>query len=201
MTRMKNLNIKALGRFISSACVACVWVLIPGCATAPPQQYFTLDMRPSGTVQTPLTIEVGMINIAEPLAQKNILIRKSPTEVEYYAVGQWIGSLDELLREKLEAELGAPVGAKRMMVLTADLFAFEQVDLVADGQAPGAEAYIKIEVKLREAGKSRYTAPLLQKIYDVHVPVADATVNGLVVALSRAVEQLAAQIAADAAKL
>ena len=35
----------------------------------------------------------------EALAQKNLLIQKSPTQVEYYAVGQWAGSLDELLKQ------------------------------------------------------------------------------------------------------
>jgi len=198
---MKKLGIKTAGRALATTCVVGALALLQGCATAPPQQYYTLDMRPSGTISTPLVISVGMINVAEQLAMKDILIRKSPTEIEHYAVGQWIAGLDELMREKLEAELGVPVGAKRTLALTADLFAFEQVDLPGDAQSAGAEAHIKIEIQLRETNKSRYTAPLLQKIYDVHVPVADASVNGLVVALSRAVEQLAAQIAADAAKL
>lgn len=198
---MDMLRLKATGRALAVMAAGMVVTWLPGCATAPPQQYYTLDMRPSGKVSTPLTISVGMINIAEPLAQKNILIKKSPTEVEYYAVGQWVGSLDELLREKLEAELGQPVGAPRTLALTAELFAFEQVDVIDAAGAATAEANIKMEVQLRESGKSRYTPPLHQRIYNIQVPCPDTSVNGLVVALSRGVEQLAAEIVADAAKL
>lgn len=197
---MEKFSLKSAGRVIALAGIAAVWAIAPGCATAPPQQYYTLDMRPSETVNNTVAISVGMINVAEPLAQKNVLIQKSPTEIEFYAIGQWIGGLDELLREKLKAEFGMPAAPKRDMTMTADLLAFEQVDPVADAPG-GAQAHIKIDVELRDAGKSRYTPALLKKTYNVRVPSKDASVNGIVVALSSAVEQLAVEIAADAAKL
>lgn len=181
--------------FVLGCCVA-AGLAITGCTSAPPSEYFTLDMRPSGAPAAPLNIEIGMINITEPLAQSNLLIKKSPTQVERYAAGQWAGGLDEMLKEKLRTELGVQSGSARSLTLTGDLLAFEQVDV-----AEGAVAHVKLDAELRETGKSRYTPALLKKTYDITVPAKAPEANEAVIALSRAVEQLAAQVVADASKL
>lgn len=168
---------------------------LTGCASAP-SEYYTLDMRPSGTVKSASNVVVGTILIPEVLAQKNLLIQKSPTQVEYYAVGEWAGSLDELFKNKLTAELGDPDAKGRTLVLTGELKAFEQVDV-----PEGAVAHLKLDGEFRETGKSRYTRPLLKKTYDITAPVNAPSANGTATALSRCVEKLAGQLADDAAKL
>lgn len=186
-----------LRRAAAVAAALAAVITIPGClSSSPPPELYTLDMRYSGAPQPPVDISVGMISVSEPLMQKNILIKKSPTQVEYYAVGQWAGSLDEMLREKLETEFGPTSASTRTLVLTGDLLCFEQVDL-----PDGAQAHIKLEVEIREAGKSRYSEAMMKKLYEISVPSETADANGIATALSRAVEQLAAQIAADAAAL
>lgn len=195
MRAMRQFSIVSIGRAVALA--ATMGVLMVGClSSSPPPELYTLDMRYSGTPEPPIDITVGLISVAEPLMQKNILIKKSPTQVEYYAVGQWAGSLDEMLREKLETEFGPTSATTRTLVLTGELLAFEQVDL-----PEGAQAHLKLEAEIRETNKSRYTEALLKKLYDISVPTESADPNGIALALSRAVEQLAAQIAADAASL
>lgn len=195
MRAMRQVSFVSIGRAVALA--ATMGVLMAGClSSSPPPDLYTLDMRYSGTPEPPLDITVGLISVAEPLMQKNILIKKSPTQVEYYAVGQWAGSLDEMLREKLETEFGPTSATTRTLVLTGELLAFEQVDL-----PEGAQAHLKLEAEIRETNKSRYTEALLKKLYDISVPTESADPNGIALALSRAVEQLAAQIAADAASL
>jgi len=175
--------------------VVAVVVAFSGCSTTPPA-YYTLDMRPSGTTESVANLSVGSIVIADAIAQRNVLIRKSPTEVEYYAVGEWAGSVDELIREKLEAEFGGPVAERRTLVLTGRLLNFGQVD------APeGAVAHLKIAVEARETGKSRYSPALLSKTYDITHPAAESSANGVAAALSRCVEKLAAALVADTAGL
>lgn len=182
--------------FIVLGCCIAAGLAITGCASSAPAEYFTLDMRPSGAPAAPMNIEVGMISITEPLVQSNLLIKKSPTQVERYAMHQWAGGLDEMLKEKLANEFGPRAASDRTLTLTGDLLAFEQVDV-----ADGAEAHVKLAAELREAGKSRYTPALLKKTYDISVPAKAPEANEAVIALSRAVEQLAAQIVADASKL
>nr|AUN36981.1 hypothetical protein [uncultured bacterium] len=171
-------------------------VILPGCLSGGGSEYYTLDMRRSPDARPANNISVGAIALNEPLSQKNILIQKSPTQVEYYSVGQWSGGLDEMVREKLETEFGTRDPKARTLVLSGNLTAFEQVDVTS-----GAEAHVKLDAELREAGKSRYAPPLLRKTYDLRVPCKASGANEAAVALSRAVEQLAAQIAADAATL
>lgn len=187
-----------MGRAAALALAVGLLPVATGCLSgSEPPQYFTLDMRGSGAPEPPVDINVGLLNVAEPLMQKNILIKKSPTEVEFYAVGQWAGGLDEMLREKLETEFGPTTSNSRTIMLTGELLAFEQVDT-----PEGALAHIKLEAELRDAGKSRYTEALLKKLYEISLPIqGDPGANAIAIALSRAVEQLAAQIAADAAAL
>lgn len=186
-----------LGRAAALVVAAGALVNISGClSSSPPPELYTLDMRNSGAPASTVGISVGLINVAEPLMQKNILIKTSPTQIEYYAVGQWAGGLDEMLREKLETEFGPRSAKERTLVISGNLLAFEQIDV-----PEGAVAHVKLDAALHEAGKSRYSDALLKKIYDVTVPTETADANGIATALSRAVEQLAAQVAADAATL
>ena len=110
-----------------------VWVVLllccTGCLSTPEARYYTLDMQSSGKVTTTMfNLEVERIQVTEALARTDILIKKSATEIEYYALDRWAARLDELLAEKLQAEFG-PTEAKRDTYLVrGKLLACEQVD-------------------------------------------------------------------------
>ncbi|MBI2423695.1 MAG: membrane integrity-associated transporter subunit PqiC [Candidatus Hydrogenedentes bacterium] len=168
---------------------------LAGCASTP-QRFFTLDMAPSAQ-RTGVNIEIQHIRVADPLLGKQLLIRKSPTELEYYAVGQWASQLDELLTEKFYAEFGPRTAGTPALHLSGWLQAFEQIDLPGGG----AEAHIKLTLVFRDPVRSRTEPPLLEKTYELRAPAPAAEAAAVAETLSRGVEALAEQIVNDARSL
>ncbi|MBN2309055.1 MAG: membrane integrity-associated transporter subunit PqiC [Candidatus Hydrogenedentes bacterium] len=177
--------------------------LAVSCARSPVPRYYTLDMTRSAGAAPGPALEVGRLRTHDALSRADILIKKSPTEIEYYAAHRWAAPLEELIREKLDVEFGAraadadaseTAGAERL-ILSGVVLAFEQVDAAA-----GAEAHIKLDLAFRPSGASAYDAPLFERVYETSVAAA-ADPCAVVEALSRALEELAAQIRADAARI
>jgi ABC-type uncharacterized transport system auxiliary subunit len=170
--------------------------LMAGCATAPGPNLYTLNMAPSAEAGSAVNIAVGRLRIAEALQNKRILIKKSPTEIEYYAAAQWAAGLDELLTEKLAVEFGPLDAGRTAYVLSGTLLAFEQVDLPA-----GGEAHVRLAIDVRTEGTSYYSPPALAKTYDVRLPVTAPDAGAVVEALSACLEQVARAIVTDATAL
>ncbi len=171
-----------------------VWVLLllccSGCLSTPEARYYTLDMQSSGKAATTMVnLEVERIQVTEALARTDILIKKSATEIEYYALDRWAARLDELLAEKLQAEFG-PTEAKRDTYLVrGKLLACEQVDTPA-----GAMAHVKLALVVQ---KDRNEVPVLKKVYEAHKTADAATAAAVVRALSVCVEDIAATLVED----
>ena len=53
-----------------------------------------------------MNVRVERLREVESLARKEILVQRTPTQIEYYAVDQWAAAPGELISQKLEAELG-----------------------------------------------------------------------------------------------
>lgn len=163
-----------------------------GCMSSPSPRYYTLDMRPSGRVSAPVRVEVDRLRPCQALDRENILVQISPTEIEYYAIDQWAADLGELVAQKLEAEFAGQGDRARTLVASGAILNFGQVDV-----AGGPEAHVRLALAFREAGASRYDAPVFQKTYDVRVPAEAAGAAAVVTALSRGLEQIAAAVAHD----
>lgn len=164
-----------------------------GCAHTPEPRYYTLNMTPSGTVHPDCNIEVDRLRPHDALTRTDILVKKSSTQIEYYALDRWAASLSELVPEKLQAEFGDPDPQRKTIVVSGTILAFEQVD-----RSDGADAHIKLELDLRNAGASRYDTPLLRKQYEATLSAGAAEPASVVEALSKGLEEIAAEIAADA---
>ena len=76
------------------------------CASAPDIDDYTLDMDPSGKVETGTNLVVGRFSTTESLGRSQILIHTSPTRIEYYATDRWASGVGELVERKLAAEFG-----------------------------------------------------------------------------------------------
>jgi uncharacterized lipoprotein YmbA len=177
---------------------SCVVILLAaGCATTTPTQYYTLDMQARAEADPQVNLVLDRLTLAESIADGRLPIQTSPTEMTYYASAHWINSVDELVAEKLEAELGPVVPGRRTLDMTGHLHAFQQNDIAGDG----AEAYVKLALEFREAGASRYSDPLLDKVYEHRAPAMTADANAVVLALSQCIEAIAAEIAEDTAAL
>ncbi|MBI3119969.1 MAG: membrane integrity-associated transporter subunit PqiC [Candidatus Hydrogenedentes bacterium] len=169
---------------------------LAGCKSAPPTKYYTLNMETSGRAQTPVNVVVSRVQVGEALSRRDIMIKQSPTQVEYYATNQWAAGLDELVRQKLQEEFGVPREGRPGLVLIATLLACEQIDVPG-----GADARVKLTAELRREEASRYDAPLLTKIYEARKKADTERPADVVQALSDLIEKIAEEIAQDTAAL
>ncbi len=169
---------------------------IAGCKTAPPTQYYTLNMESSGAAQAPVNLLVERGEVGEALSRRDIMIKEGPTQIEYYATSQWAAGLDELVRQKLQEEFGLPHEGRDTLLLTATVLAFEPIDVPG-----GADASAKFSVEVRSEAASRHDVPLLVKVYESRKKSATERPADVVQALSEITEAIAQQIAVDVAAL
>ena len=180
-------------RFAAVLLILCV---LCGCASAPKIDYYTLGMESSGRTDPSVNLSVERFRTTEALGRSQILVFMSPTRIEYYATDQWAGSLGELVQQKLAAEFGPAVDGRKTFVVSGAVLACEQVDT-----ANGAQARVKLEVVVRGAEVPRYQPPLLEKTYRSNRPVSGSNPGSLVEQLSRCIEDIALEIAADVSSL
>ena len=171
-------------------------VVVVGCASTPNLDYYTLDMSPSGKVKADFNLEVDRFAISEKLDRTQILIQYTPTRIDYYATERWAASVGEMVEEKLAVEFGPAVDGRRTLIVSGRVIGFEQVD-----SSSGPQALARLEIAIREGGAKRFETPLLEKTYEASRAADVNSVDGVVRALSRAIEDIAAEIAADAAGL
>jgi ABC-type uncharacterized transport system auxiliary subunit len=182
-----------MGDIMKRFTVVIAFALLAGCRTTPPSSLHTLDMTPSGSAMPNVNIDVDRLRPSEALGRKDILIKKSPTAVEYYATEQWASNLGEIVPEKLEAEFGADLKGRDTVLISGTILGFEKVD--ADNG--GHEAHIKLDLAFRWDGESLYETPLLEKVYELTLPVETGRAADLSVTLSRGLETIAAQVVED----
>lgn len=180
----------------STPLLTVVLCTVCACASAPKIDYYTLGMEPSGRAEPTVNLSVERFRSTEALGRSQIMVLASPTRVEYYATDQWAGSIGELVQRKLAAEFGAPVEGRKSLVVSGKVVACEQVD-----RAGGAEARVTLEVVVRDAELPRYQPPLLERSYSSSRPVTNPSAGAVVEGLSRCVEEIAADIAADTSSL
>jgi len=173
-----------------------VIVLSAGCASTPSPSYYTLDMRASGITPPPCNIQIERLRECEPLARKEILIERSPTEIEYYALDHWAASIAEQVARKLQSEFGVQKDGAPTLSLSGCIENFEQID-----RDDGAEAYVRLTVEFRPAGASAYSEPLKRRVYETRMPAEEPDAGAIVKALSRCLEKIAADITADASQI
>lgn len=171
-------------------------VLLISCASAPNLDYYTLDMTASDTSDGTVNLVVDHFRVAEKLDRHQIVIQQSPTRISYYATERWASSVGEMVEHKLAAEFGPVDADQRSLIVEGNVVAFEQID-----SSSGPMARVGFEITIRDGESKRYETPLLEKSYEAEEPTSDNNVDAVVQALSRAVEEIAAQIAEDAAGL
>jgi uncharacterized lipoprotein YmbA len=166
--------------------------LLSACASAPKINYYTVSMEPSGRAQPTVDIEVERLQTTDALSRNQILIATSTTTIDYYATDVWAAGVGELVQLKLQAEFGPPTEGRTTFLLSGTVLAFEQIDTPG-----GADALTRLEVEVRDASVKRYDPPVLSKTYEARLPAANANAAAVAAALSKCLEQIAAEIATD----
>lgn len=180
--------------------------LLAGCASAPNMRFHTLDMAPSGEgAALPVNVTVEQLRTAQAVRRPEIMVKRSPTEIEYYAEHAWAADVAEVVREKLAAELGAKDPGKPTILVSGTIQAFGQLDT-----PEGAKPHIKLEFAFRAAGTSRYAEPLLEVTYEnnpLEEPAAapaaasaEDAARAVVIALSGRLAEMAREIGQDAVR-
>lgn len=170
--------------------------LMTGCASTPQPRYYTLDMKSSGQTTSENNIDIVRLTTSEAITRTDILIKKNPTEIEYYAEHKWASNIGELVREKLESEFGPHIDGKKTIMISGNILAFEQVDV-----SGGAEGHIKMELEFRSEDMRTHDKPLLKKAYECSIPATSPKAGPAVKALSSGLERIASEIAEDASRL
>jgi len=176
--------------------VFAVLFVMCACASAPKINYYSLGMESSGEVRPTVNLKVERLRTTEALGRSQIMIRASATRVEYYAVDQWAGGIGELVQQKLAAEFGPAVEGRKTLRISGTVIACEQVD-----GPGGSEARVKLDIVVRNVDEARYQPPLLERTYEASLRVASPSAEAVAGALSRCVDQIAAEIAADVSSL
>jgi len=171
-------------------------VVVAGCASTPNLDFYTLDMSSSGKTKVGLNLEVDRFTVSEKLDRTQILIQYTPTRIDYYAHERWAMSVGDMVEQKLAVEFGPAVDGRRTLIVSGRVIAFEQVD-----SSSGPQALARLEIAIREGGAKRFETPLLEKTYEASLAADDNSVDAVVRALSEAIEDIAAEIAADATGL
>jgi len=167
--------------------------LLTGCASVPQFRYYTIDMQSRAQVDSPVRVSDVRIAVNQALARPEIMVRTSPTQIEYYALDRWASGLDEQIAEKLKTEFNGLPMDRPQLALEGTLMAFEQVDT-----PQGATVRVKLEIESVHPIKELAAfSPSFQKIYDRTEPVSAATAESAVEALSRATEAIAAELGKD----
>lgn len=183
--------------WLQRGCATLAFALAAGCASVPETNYYTLNMTPSQQVPAlGATLIVDRLRPSEALARPGIMIKKTPTQIEYYATDHWAANLGELVTQKLQAELGTVQPGAPTLVLSGAILEFSQVDT-----ASGAEAHIQLDLSVRPEGRSIYREPLLRKTYEARGTASAAHAAAVVQALSDGLETVAAEIAKDIAQI
>jgi len=177
-------------------CGALALLLVTGCKTAPPTKYYTLNMESSGQAQAPLNLSVDRIQVGETLSRRDIMVKQSPTQIEYYATDQWAAGLDELVSRKLQEEFGHPASGRPTLLLQGTVLAFEQIDVPG-----GADAHVRLAVDIRDETSSRHDPPLMTKVYTARKKADTEHPRDVVHALSQLLETIAREIVTDVAAL
>ena len=180
----------------SNAVLTLALCALCACASAPKIDYYTLGMDPSGRVDGPVNFTVERLSSTQALGRSQIMVLASPTRIDYYATDHWAGSVGELVQQKLAAEFGPPVDGRKTLVVSGKVLACEQVD-----RPGGTDARVKLEIVVRDAEVPRYQPPLVEKAYSSTRSVSGPHPDSVVEELSRCVEEIAAEIAADVSRL
>jgi len=153
-------------------------------------------MTYSGLAKPAINLKIETIEVAEALQRESILIMVAPTKAEYYASEQWVAGLHELVRQKLESELGPKREGLPTYGMSVTVRSLGQID------APdGTQTQASLDIEVRPLHESRYKEPLFEKIHSVTKEVREPSIDKVVMTLSRCREEIAAEIAADTQNL
>jgi len=179
-------------------------LVLGGCATSPPAQYYTLaPLQPPGVQAASVptfTVAVGPVINPDLLQRPQIATRTSDHQISFSDFHKWAGSLADETKRVLVVNLNALLSGARAAVTTDDIAIDPDYRVVVninrfDGR-PGGSVWLNAVWTLKEQ-KGKMAIAVNQSV--IEEPVSGQGYPDLVSAQSRAIGQLSREIAAGIA--
>jgi len=171
-------------------------LLLAGCGATPKEAFYTLASAPpvESAAAATMTVHVGPVAIPDTVDRTPMVIRKGPNEVEIEEFHRWAEPLKTAIPRAVAANLarelrGARVSSGRLSNPAADHRVTLDVSRFESSFSEGAT----LEAAWTVTGKTG--APVNGRTL-ARVPAPSADYSGIAGAHSRALEQLAREIAA-----
>ncbi|GMU92348.1 MAG: hypothetical protein AMXMBFR4_14060 [Candidatus Hydrogenedentota bacterium] len=175
------------------SCLVALVVLLAGCVGSAPPRLYTLDLDSPGGVAGEFNVEFARLRPDAHLARNELLLRKGPSEVDYYRLDQWAGNVGDLVARKLNSAFGTGEAGRPSIAVSGQVLRFEM-----EQQTDSAvRAVARLALEFRRKGSSPYEEPLLKKMYDAVEPLDTAAPSALAMGLSRCVDRIALAVADD----
>lgn len=171
-------------------------LLLAGCGTAPKESFYTLSAAPPAetVASAAVSVHVGPVSIPEAVDRNPMVIRTGPNQVDIDDLHRWAEPLKASIPRVLAANLARELGGGR----------------VSSGRQPGAGADYRVAVEVARFESSFAEGATLEASWTVtgksggplhgrtvaRVPSASGDHAGIASAHSRALDQLAREIAA-----
>lgn len=190
----------ARSRFVSRAVTTLAAVLLAGCATSPPERFYTLDPPPAAGPAVAATafrhsIVVGPVTLPERVDRPQMVVRSAPNRVELLEQHRWAEPLKSAIPRVLAAQLSRLLGGANVAAYGQNSLTEADYRVVVDVErfegAPGESATVDARWSIHSAkgdarsGRSTITAATAGPGYE-----------GLAAAYGRAAAGLAQEIAA-----
>ena len=182
--------------------VGMLGLVLGGCATSPPAQYYTLAPLQPPVVKAAsvpaFTVAVGPVIMPDLLQRPQIATRTSDHQISFSDFDRWAGTLVDETKRVLVVNLNGLLANKRAAVTTDDM-AIDPVYRVVvninrfDG-LPGGSVWLNAVWTLKEQ-KGKMAMAVNQSV--IEEPVGGQGYSDLVNAQSRAIGQLSREIAAE----
>jgi len=179
-------------------------LMLGGCATTPPAQYYTLaPLQPPGVKAASVptfTVAVGPVITPNLLQRPQIATRTSDHQISFSDFHKWAGTLADETKRVLVVNLNALLSGARAAVTTDDMAIDPDYRVVVninrfDG-LPGGSVWLNAVWTLKEQ-KGKMAIAVNQSV--IEEPVSGQGYPDLVSAQSRAIGQLSREIAAGIA--
>jgi uncharacterized lipoprotein YmbA len=179
-------------------------LMLGGCATTPPAQFYTLaPLQPPGVQAASVpafTVAVGPVINPDLLQRPQIATRTSDHQIRFSDFHKWAGTLADEAKRVLVVNLNALLSGARAAVTTDDMAIDPDYRVVVninrfDGR-PGGSVWLNAVWTLKEQ-KGKMAIAVNQSV--IEEPVGGQGYPDLVSAQSRAIGQLSREIAAGIA--
>ena len=182
----------AAGKTVVAAAVTLA--LLAGCGSPPKESFYTLSSAPPVEARSPMTVHVALASIPEAVDRTPVVIRTAPSQVQIDDFHRWAEPLKYAIPRVVAANLskelaGARVSSGRGAAAASDHRVAIDITRFESSFAQGAT----LEAAWTVSGKAGAPKPGRTL---ARVPAASADYAGVAGAHSRALEQLAREIAA-----